>query len=244
MERREQLRVEVPLEIDLEHPSLGRTRCRVRDVSQSGMFIECSGHLLQQGARVRIKPVVQSMLGHEHTPTVELEVARCETDGIGTSFPNRTQAYLFSSFRQRRTQLAIGVDYFQVFVGALLFNQRGALLVVDENGRWLFPGTYLQVGTSIEAALTDTLSAELDLTLDLLGPPVANISLASGVSPESATVALFHRCEASGEARVRSQSRFRRLRWLAPGRNPGELPFADPYLLELARNALGIRPRP
>lgn len=237
-DRREHARVEIPLEVELEHPSMGHRRCRVRDLSQDGLFLEFPGHDLVPGARLRVTPIAPAILGHDHCPTVEIEVARVAEDGLGTRFANRTQAYLFSSFRQRRTALEVGIDYFQIHVAALVNDASGRLLVVDDHGRWLFPGTFLVVGRQVEQVIGDMLKADLALELASLEAPIATATLDGGLAPEGATLALFHRCTSLGEGNADASGRFRRLRWLPPGRDPSELVFADPFLRDLARKVL------
>ncbi|MCC5885491.1 MAG: PilZ domain-containing protein [Gammaproteobacteria bacterium] len=237
-DRREHPRVAVPLEVELDHPCIGRRRCRVRDVSEEGLFLEFPNHQLLCGARMRVTPVAPSLIGHDHCPTVEIEVARTSSDGIGARFANRTGAYLFTSFRQRRTSLAVGIDYFQVHLAALITDPEGRLLVVDDQGRWLFPATFLVVGHSIEASLAGMLEAELGVELEAAAAPVATATLDGGLAPEGATLALFHPCTVRGEASLQAGSRYRRLRWLNAGKDPSDLVFADPELRRLARQLL------
>lgn len=237
-DRREHARVEIPLEVELEHPCMGRRRCRVRDLSQDGLFLEFPGHELVAGARLRVTPIAPSILGHDHCPTVEIEVARIADDGLGTRFANRTQAYLFNSFRQRRTTLEVGIDYFQIHVAAVVTNEHNRLLVVDDHGRWVFPGTFLVVGQNIERAVADMLLADLALELTDIDAPLATTTLDGGLAPEAATLAIFQRCRCRGQGAVGDDGRYRRLRWLAPGRDPYDLVFADPILRDLARKVL------
>jgi len=238
VDRREQARIEVPLEVELDHPCIGRRRCRVRDVSEDGLFLEFPEHELLAGARLRATPVAPTLIGHDHCPTVEIEVTRTAADGIGARFANRTGAYLFTSFRQRRNSLAVGIDYFQVHLSALITDTDGRLLVVDDQGRWLFPGTFLVVGQAIEAGLAAMLAAELGVELSASGAPIATATLDGGLAPQGATLALFHPCSIRGEASLQTDSRYRRLRWLPAGKDPNDLVFADPELRRLARQLL------
>lgn len=238
VDRREHARIDVPLEVELDHPATGRRRCRVRDVSEDGLFLEFPDHELLSGARLRVTPIAASLVGHDHCPTVEIEVTRTAADGIGTRFANRTGAYLFTSFRQRRSSLAVGIDYFQVYLCALITDNEGRLLVVEDQGRWLFPGTFLVVGQAIEASLAEMLTAELGVELIAMTAPIATATLDGGLAPQGATLALFHPCTISGEARLPTSSRYRGLRWLPAGRDPSDLIFADPELRRLARQLL------
>lgn len=238
VDRREHARIEVPLEVELEHPCIGRRRCRVRDVSEDGLFLDFPEHQLLAGARLRVTPVAPSLIGHDHCPTVEIEVKRTAADGIGACFANRTGAYLFTSFRQRRNNLAVGIDYFQVHLSALITDTDGRLLVVDDQGRWLFPGTFLVVGQAIETCLAEMLNAELGVDLDTSAAPIATATLDGGLAPQGATLALFHPCTIDGEASLQIDSHYRRLRWLPAGKDPSDLIFADPELRRLARRLL------
>lgn len=237
-DRREHPRIEVPLEVELDHPCTGRQRCRVRDVSEDGLFLEFPDHQLLPGARIRVVPVAPSLIGHDHCPTVELEITRTAADGIGTRFANRTGAYLFTSFRQRRASLVVGIDYFQVHIAALVTDAADRLLVVEDQGRWLFPGTFLVVGQSIEARLAGMLEAELGVELECVDPPIATATIDGGVAPEGATLALFHPCRIRGETELQTASQYRRMRWLTAGKDPSDLVFADSELRRLARQLL------
>ncbi len=217
---------------------MGRRRCRVRDLSQDGLFLEFPGHELGPGARLRVTPIAPAILGHDHRPTVEIEVARIAEDGLGARFANRTQAYLFNSFRQRRTTLEVGIDYFQIHIAAVVTDEQGRLLVVDDHGRWVFPGTFLVVGQSIERAIADMLQADLRLELAGIDTPIATATLDGGLAPQAATLAIFQRCGSRGKGDVGDDGRYRRLRWLPPGRDPYDMVFADPLLRDLARKVL------
>ncbi len=237
-DRREHARIEVPLEVELDHPSIGRRRCRVRDVSENGLFLEFPDHQLLAGARLRVTPVAPSLIGHDHCPTVEIEVTRTAADGIGTRFASCTGAYLFSSFRQRRHSLAVGIDYFQVHLAAVITDADNRLLVVEDQGRWLFPGTFLVVGHTIEASINGMLEAEFGVELASVNSPIATATIDGGLAPEGATLALFHPCTIRGEASLQTRSRYKRLRWLAAKKDPSDLVFADPELRCLARQVL------
>lgn len=237
-DRREHTRVEVPLEVELDHPCTGRRRCRVRDVSEGGLFLEFPDHQLLSGARLRVTPVAPSLIGHDRCPTVEIEVTRTAIDGIGTRFANRTGAYLFNSFRQRRNSLAVGIDYFQVHLSALITDTDGNLLVVDDHGRWLFPGTFLVVGQAVATSLAEMLTAELGVELEAMSAPIATATLDGGLAPQGATLALFHPCTIRGSVSPQTGSRYRRPRWLPAGKDPSDLIFADPELRRLARQLL------
>lgn len=237
-ERREGPRVPVPLEVELDHPSLGRRRCRVRNLSADGLFLELVDAGLARGARLRLTPVAEALLGHEHCPWVEVEVVHSEADGVGARFANRTQAFLFNSFQQRRSQLAVGSDYFQVYVAALATDPAGQLLLVEEQGRWLFPGAYLVVGQDIEQALSAALRDDLGLEWLGMDAPLAAFALDGGLAPEAAALALFHACRVRGEPQLRADGRYRRWRWLKPGKEPSDLVFADARLRTLAGQVL------
>ena len=232
---RESPRIQLPFEVEISHPSLGRIRSVARDISESGIFVRLSPTGLRTGAKVKVTVLNAALVESNPTPTIEMEITRVTEEGLGLKFTNRTSQHLWKSVDRMRQDLRLGQDYFQVFQGAAIVNGLGKLLVVQRHGKWLFPGDYLTVGSAWQDALTEFLAAELgieDLVLqDTLGIDSAPAMLAG----ENATFSVFHRFSSqSDRIRLRDDSRYRHAKWVSRPFSLEELTFAHPLLRDLA----------
>ena len=54
MEQRTHPRIQLPLLVEVQHPSIGRRRCTARDVSEGGLFVQVSDHSINVGAKLKI----------------------------------------------------------------------------------------------------------------------------------------------------------------------------------------------
>lgn len=163
MDSREHPRIQLPFEVEVNHPSLGRARCIARDISEGGMFVTLADSGIRAGFKVKVTVIASTLTEGTPTPTVNMDVVRVADDGLGLRFSNRTSRHLWESVVRQREELAIGRDYFQVFQAAVVVNPQGKVLVVQQQGKWLFPGTYLIVGQPWLESLRTYLSAELGL---------------------------------------------------------------------------------
>ncbi len=245
MESREYPRIQLPFEVELTHPTFGRLRCTARDISEGGVFVQTSPGSLRPGAKLKLTIVSTALVESTPTPTVEMEVARITSDGLGLKFANKTSAHLWQTVERLRSELRIGQDYFQVFQAALIINPLNKLLVVQQHGKWLFPGDYLAVGDDWQARLMSFLEEELGVD-DLVY--VDAIGFDSSVSPrstEGATFSVFHRLTSKlDRVRLRSGSRYRQGKWIGRSMSLEELTFSHPLLRQLATAAFDRRDRP
>jgi hypothetical protein len=238
-DERESPRIQLPFEVELSHPSLGKIRSVARDISETGIFVRLSPTGLRPGAKVKITVLAAALVESNPTPTIEMEVARVTEEGLGLKFANRTSQHLWQSVDRLRRELRLGQDYFQVFQGAAIVNHQNKLLVVQRHGKWLFPGDYLTVGSAWEPELTEYLKLELgvdDLAFeDTLGIDSAPNLLAG----ENATFSVFHRYSSQADrVHLREESRYRHAKWVSRAFSLEELTFADPRLREFAALAL------
>ena len=243
MERREHPRIQLPLLVELSHPSIGRLRCVARDISAGGVFVQLDvqsdAPSIRPGANVRLTLQNPNTIDTQPTPTVDMEVRRVEDSGFGLSFKNRTSRHLWESVERLRDELAVGRDYFQLHVAALIMRETGRLLVVQQNGKWTFPGTYLVVGDSWRDALSRHLEERFSLSVDAGDLKVLTIETESSESmPEAAVAKVFAitRADAADFSFSRGE-RYRDSRWLQNPRMIDELTFADELTREQARAA-------
>ncbi len=122
---RESARVQLPFEVELSHPSLGKIRSVARDISQSGIFVRLNPTGLRPGAKIKVTVVNAALVESNPTPTIEMEVARVTEEGLGLKFTNRTSQHLWQSVDRLRQDLRLGQDYFQVFQGVAIVNHFG-----------------------------------------------------------------------------------------------------------------------
>ncbi len=243
MERREHPRIQLPLLVELTHPSIGRRNCVARDISEGGVFVhmdvQTEAPSIRTGATVRLTLKNPNTIDTQPTPTVEMEVRRVEDSGLGLSFKNRTSRHLWESVERLRDELAVGRDYFQLHVAALIMKETGRLLVVQQNGRWTFPGTYLIVGDEWRTALTRLLKERFSLAVSADDLELLTIETESSESmPEAAVAKVFAIAQAdSSEFSFQAGERYKDSRWLQNPRMIDELTFADELCRRQARAA-------
>jgi ADP-ribose pyrophosphatase YjhB (NUDIX family) len=215
--------------VELSHPAIGRKSCIARDISEGGVFVQIETRDIRPGATIKLTLLNSSTLDTQPTPTVDMEVKRVEESGLGLAFRNRTSRHLWESVERLRDELAVGRDYFQLHVAGLAVNERGRLLIVQQNGKWTFPGTYLVVGDEWRDALTRLLTDRF--SLELTESPLEILALeteSSEAIPEAAVAKLFAitRVDA-GHFSFASGDRYKDSRWLQNPRMIDELTFAD-----------------
>jgi hypothetical protein len=238
MDSRQFPRIQLPIEVELTHPSIGKWRRIARDVSEGGVFVVSDSGPLRTGAKIKLTVLSAALVESTPTPTIDMEIVRITDEGLGLKFVNSTSQHLWSSVQHLRRELEIGRDYFQVFQGALVLNPQNKLLVVQQHGKWLFPGDYLTVGDDHAATLTGFLTTELGLEDLRLCDVVGVDSGAGGQASEGATFSVFHRFSSSSDrVRLRDGSRYRQGRWVGRTLSLEELTFSHPILRTLAVTA-------
>ncbi|MEZ5560752.1 MAG: PilZ domain-containing protein [Pseudomonadales bacterium] len=235
MSQRRHPRIQLPLLVELNHPSMGSVRCTARDVSESGVFVQLENPSVKPGARLRV--TLLNALSSETlpTPTVETIVRRVEPDGVGLEFSNSAGRHLWHSVERLRTELAIGRDYFQVHVSARVVNDSDALLLVQQNGRWTFPGCYLLVGQPWQDSLTAMLRDTFELTGCQIGQVVWAGNSAQTEVPEAALLRLYVDVQANDAGFAMSdRSRYSDCRWVDRRRAVEDSTFASALERDLA----------
>jgi hypothetical protein len=240
MEKRRHPRIQLPLLVELQHPSIGRQDCVARDISEGGVFVELESPKIHVGATVKLTLKSPNTVDSQPTPTVTMEVRRVEEDGLGMAFVNRTSRHLWESVERLRDELAVGRDYFQIHVSGLVIREDGRLLVVQQSGRWTFPGTYLVVGDHWQRALSAMLTRRFSLEVPEKVLMVRAMHTESAMAlPEAAVARLFALAPAAaGTFRFEPGDRYRECRWLANERKANELTFVDEVTRQEALAAL------
>jgi len=239
MEQRRFPRIQLPLLVELKHPTLGARRCIARDISEGGVFVHTDNPQVKPGAKVKV--TLQNTLSVETqpTPTVEMEVKRVEEDGLALAFTNVTGRHLWQSVERLRTELAIGQDYFQVHLNAIVVNDGNALLLAQQHGKWTFPATFLEVGHDWRDALRGYLEVQLGVSVTDIGAIVAMNSVGLPELPEAAVLDLFVEVHAQGDGHALAKgSRYKTLRWTDRRRDVEEATFATEQTRDLAGSTL------
>lgn len=235
MESREHPRVQLPFEVELTHPTFGKVRCTARDISEGGVFVQTDPGQLRPGAKIKLTVLSAALVEATPTPTVDMEVARVAAEGLGLRFTNTTGKHLWQTVDRLRSELRIGEDYFQVFQGALIVNAQNKLLVVQQHGKWLFPGEYLRVGDDWKQTLLDFLQQELGLDDLRYMEAIGFDSTVSQQATEGATFGVFHRLASNADrVRLKDGSRYRQGKWVGRSMTLEELTFSHPLLRQLA----------
>jgi ADP-ribose pyrophosphatase YjhB (NUDIX family) len=168
-----------------------------------------------------------------------MEVVRVEADGLGLAFTSGTGRHLWQSVERLRTELAIGRDYFQVHVNALVVAPGHGLLLVRQHGPWALPGMFLVVGENWQRYLQAFLERELKVEIREVGDVVGMRSAGSVEVPEAATLNLFVEVRAAGGAcDPPPEGRYRAARWVARQHELGSVTLASEEVREIAATAL------
>jgi ADP-ribose pyrophosphatase YjhB (NUDIX family) len=142
---------------------------------------------------------------------------------------NNTSRYLWESVERLRDELAIGRDYFQLHVCALALQRKGRLLVVQQNGRWTFPGTYLIVGDQWRDALSRMLSDRFGVIVAPESMAILTLETESSERvPEAAVAKAFAVMQVdASNYEFSTGERYKAARWLQNPRMIDELTFVD-----------------
>jgi len=240
MEKRKHPRIELPLLVELQHPSVGRSSCVARDISEGGVFVQIKSPGIKVGAKLKIKLQNPNTIDTHATPTVQMQVMRVDPEGLGLAFVNKTSRHLWESVERLRDELTVGRDYFQMHVCALIVREDGKLLVVQQNGKWTFPGRYLIVGDRWRDTLCGMLEDRFSLKVDNGAFSLLNLETESAEKiPEAAVAKLFAVIAVDAAAfKFVAGERYKTSRWINRPRIIEEMTFADELTRAQARAAL------
>jgi hypothetical protein len=270
MEQRKHPRVQLPLLVELQHPSLNRGRALnrgrsvsrigpsssaqgesaegsqryiARDISEGGVFVHLDvPPTITPGAKLRLTLLNPSNVDNLPTPTVDMVVKRVEDNGLGLAFVNETSRHLWQSVERLRDELAVGRDYFQVYQSAVVVNDKGQLLLVQNRGKWGYPGEYLIVGENWQAAIMGYLAGNFGLT-DLCVVRVLGADSGSSFDlPEAAVFKTYVLVTVNASQFAMPENsqagRFRDFRWVERKRDVEALTFVDDEMRKFAHQAL------
>ncbi|MCZ6617049.1 MAG: PilZ domain-containing protein [Gammaproteobacteria bacterium] len=237
MERRRHPRIRLPLLVELQHPSLGKTRCVTRDVSEGGVFVLLENPTIRPPAKLRVTLLNSSAVDNHPTPTVEMIVSRVEVNGLALEFINKTSRHLWESVERLRDELEVGRDYFQVHQSAVVVNEAEHILLVQQHGKWMFPGEYLIVGEDWQAAIKGFLVSSFSLKDVVADEILAMDSTGENILPEAAVLNVFHLIRANSESFTMTE-RYKSFRWVNSRRSLAEITFASDTLRQLAGDVL------
>jgi ADP-ribose pyrophosphatase YjhB (NUDIX family) len=232
-------RIQLPLLVEVKHPTLGGRRCLARDISEGGVFVQLQEPEIKVGAKLKLTVLNPISVETTPTPTVEMEVKRVEADGLGLAFKNTAGRHLWKSVERLRSELAIGRDYFQVHLSTLVVNEANAILLVQQHGRWTLPGAYLTVGEDWRQAALRFLES----TFNLRNPSVDAILTINNEGhsdlPEAAMLDVYLDVSASStDFKISETSRYRDARWVDRRRFVEEATFANDLMRELVNTRL------
>ncbi len=242
MEQRQYPRVTVPMLVELSHISFGKMTTTVRDISEGGMFIVVDDAKLSPGAQIKVRQLRASSVDLHATPQVDAVVRRVEPHGIGVEYLSVAGAHLWNSVQRTRQELAVGRDYFQVFQSAVLQDERGLVLVVQQQGLWSLPGHFLQVGDVPEEALAAYLFEAFGVRVAVRAS-LGQTSQHNAKAPEAAIYrTVYHARTADQKATLLPGLGYRSMRWLISAKSTSDLTFADPFDLAMIRRVFAASP--
>ena len=244
VEHRSQPRVQIPLLVELQHPSLGKVRCVARDVSEGGVYVYLEDTTIHTGAKLKLTLLNPDTVHNQPMPTVEMQVVRSDAHGIGLVFINKTGKHLWDSVERFRSELAIGRDYFQIHLSPLILDEQGKLLVVQQHGKWLFPGEYLVVGENWKESLQQSLREKFALPTLAIEHAFDMAATGAEDMPEAATMKIYVlvRVDAS-EFALPADGSYRNYRWVDNLRDLKEITFGDEQDRQVAGKALAWQHR-
>ena len=226
MERRQHPRIQLPLLVELSHPSLGKTPSVARDISEGGVFVHIENPKIKPGAKLKLTLLNPTNVDHQPTPTVGMIVRRVEENGIGLEFANKTNRHLWRSVERLREELEVGRDYFQIHQSAVVINEASQILLVQQHGKWSFPGEYLIVGEDWSSAIKGFLASNFSLK-DIVTDEILAMDSTGGTGlPEAAVLQVFHLVRANSESFTMTD-RYKNHRWTNNRRALDEITFAS-----------------
>ena len=168
-----------------------------------------------------------------------MRVIEVAEDGLELAFLNKSNAHLWRSVQFGNREMDIKTDFFRLFQAAAVMRDDGALLLTQQNGRWLFPGHFLATQQDWQQELTgflrDTLAVEkckFRETLLVDSQP----EIADGAT---ATVFMLHRVwTEQRNVELAADTPYKKTSWFTSARDVEELSFSDEKLRTAALELL------
>jgi hypothetical protein len=208
------------------------------------VYVYLEDTAIHTGAKLKLTLLNPDTVHNQPMPTVEMQVVRNDAQGIGLAFINKTGKHLWDSVERFRSELAIGRDYFQIHLSPLTLNEQGKLLVVQQHGKWLFPGEYLVVGENWKESLQQSLREKFALLTLAIEHAFDMAATGAEDMPEAATMKIYVlvRVDAS-EFALPADGSYRNFRWVDNLRDLKEITFGDEQDRQVAGKALAWQHR-
>lgn len=239
IEKREHTRVYLPFQVEISHSSIGCLRTTASNISEGGIFVEIDNPQITDGAIIHLTILSIPLIESPPTPSIKMIVSYSSTQGLGLKFATKTSQHLWESVKRARNSLIIGEDYFQIYQNALIVNPSKELLLVQQSGKWLLPGSYLKVGEDWKSALTKSLHDNLGITelkhLQMMGAD----SYPEITAKEAATFTVFQLfLTSSTSLKPATDCQYTSIKWVGHTRSINECTFSHPLLRSFSLKAL------
>ena len=245
---RVQPRIEAAFEVELDHPLTGQQILAARDMNEEGVYLWYAEAPFKIGSMLKITLRHAPLIESRPSPTVDMRVSRIDDTGIVATFPNKSSAHLWLSANRRVQELQVGTDLFRVYLAAVVSDANRRVLTVQQNGRWLFPGLFLQAGNNWNQCLQNYLQQSLNLTGASFVRTVLTHNDPTVVARESSTMSVFQlynlptdslptdslptNCD-SLKIQLTDDAPYSKLRWISNQRQLDELSFSAEPLRQL-----------
>ena len=236
--------VPMSLEVELSHPLIGRARVLANELANDGLFVQLpAAKGFKVGTAVRISPYSHSLIESRPSPTVQMRVSRITQDGLELAFLNKSSAHLWKSVDFGNQELNLERDFFRLYHAAALQRPDGAVLLTQQNGRWLFPGHYLIAQQDWQVELQNFLQQCFSLTDCQLGQTLLVDSQAEIADGATATLFMLHRVSISERiVQLTANTPYARCYWAKTSRDIDELSFSSEKLRGAAQTMLAQKP--
>lgn len=233
MEQREHQRIDLPLVVEISHAVIGTVETTARDISDGGIYVHMPAHKLHQGANIKLRLRTTAIDQVDNTPKIDAQIVRTEADGFAAAFKNRTAEHLWSSVERVRQSLVVGKDLFQVYEAYAISHADKGVLLVQHQGRWQFPGAYLEIGEGVSANGTRERNRTIESLVGLKSCTDEQVidgrALIHSQLPEASTYAItFHLHTQQTSTRLHSS--YRSARWLKTANDVNDVTFAHTWL--------------
>lgn len=239
MEQREHPRIDLPLMVEVTHAAIGKREATARDLSDGGVYINMDNHGLHVGASIKLRMKSVALNQSEHAPEISAQIVRADKDGFAAQFKNKTAEHLWSSVERLRQQLLVGRDYFQVYEAYVIANPEHGVLLVQQHGRWQFPGQYLEISPDIPAQRIKSIERLLGLQVQDTSEILDVRIMTHAALPEAATYCTALRFT-TNQRKTELDKRYRHSRWVTTTLDLNELTFAQTWVREVAQRTLGF----
>ncbi len=168
-ESRQSRRLNVPLKVEISHPTLGRLDVEARDMSDGGIFVFLDPDFqLPVGEIITAKVLGLGGSDKDPSPTLNMRIVRAEKDGMGLSIVEAAS---------NKPQ-----NLFSIRQSLFIFSSKKNILLLENSPQnspqWTLPNRLMQTGEGWQQGLSLCISQYKDL-LDIPLPTPGHHCLAS-----------------------------------------------------------------